>query len=136
MVLLAIQTPWQYKVVLYIAAWSKVRGWKLNRYQKGECAFTGSARDVHCQLTMKELSQARRCGMIGKKEYSVQMEETGLAYQNTADQKQIKRLDITGVRPLVNTKPISFLLMLLFFLCFAFCIGRFQKISIPYHGRL
>ena len=53
--------------------------------------------------------------MIGKKEYSVQVEETGLAYQNTPDQKQIKSLDITGVRPLVNTKPISFLLMLLFF---------------------
>ena len=58
--------------------------------------------------------------MIGKKEYSVQVEETGLTYQNTADQKQIKRLDITGVRPLVNTKPISFLLMLLFFFMFCF----------------
>ena len=75
----------------------------------------GSAWDVHYQLTMKELSQARRCGMIGKKEYSVQVEETGLASQNTADQKQIKSLDITGVRALINTKPISFLLMLLLF---------------------
>ena len=67
--------------------------------------------------------------MIGKKEYSVQVEETGLTYQNTADQKQIKRLDITGVRPLVNTKPISFLLMLLFFLCFAFCITCPQSLT-------